>query len=222
MQEQYKPDDEHVEVTGHKSQKKINPKDKKNYLPPAFPEKNLEEELLKRKRTDLNDIFDEFSVVPENPEIQSNSQSSIKLYDLSTHTKLISISPFRLIAGKKEDVYFELRPVSFKVGYGKFGERIVNCSLNSESKMTCPSPHLKPGEIKVSFSRDRRTWTNTVPAFVYRTNYAFQMILSISIYAFGIGGLILAFLVLTGRFQLNLSNKKPAALLNNPASFNVV
>lgn len=222
LQEQYHPDDEKIKIDSKKPKLRFKDKQGKNRLKPAFPEKNLEEEFKKKRVIDRNEIFDEFSVVPENPEIQGSSQSSISLDDFSTHTKLVSITPFRLIAGRKLDVYFELQPTTFKIGYGRFGEHIVNCTLDSHSKMNCPSPYLKPGEIKVSFSRDRRSWTNSVPAFVYRTNYTIHFILTILLFAFGLGGIILAFAVLNGGFQPKISGKKPAALLNRASGTETV
>lgn len=220
LHEKYEPTDENVEIVTKHSRsmmdgKKAKPK---NRLKPAFPEKNLEDEYFKKSPVEYDEIFDEFSVEKENPEVQPSKQNSIALDDFSHYTKLIAISPFRLIAGRTEDISFELQPTSFKFGYGKFDEKVVHCNLDARSRMICPSPRLKPGEIKVSFSRDNQSWTNAVPAFVYRTNFFVQWIVVFIVLIFVTAGSLAVFMIISGRFEFKFSSKKPAALVNNAAT----
>lgn len=224
LHEKYEPIDEHVEVVAQRTRNVKNQKKPKakNNLKPAFPEKSFEDEYFKKAPIEYDEIFDEFSVEKENPEVQASKQGAINVDDFYHYTRLLSITPYRLVAGKSEEIIFELQPTSFKFGYGRFGESIVQCNSDAQSRMICPSPKLNAGEIKVSFSRDNVSWTNTVPAFVYRTSFMFQWVLTFIIFILGIGGLVGALYLLNGRTQPKFNSRKPAALSSKQINSEVV
>ncbi|EAX97883.1 hypothetical protein TVAG_490110 [Trichomonas vaginalis G3] len=164
---------------------------------------------------EYDDIYDDSSSDFRSAERHKISKHEDESEDSSTNIKLLSINPFRISSGKKTDIIFEIQPDTIKEGYGRFGETIVSCPSTSQPIIICQTPKLSPGEFQISFSIDNHTWTNSIPLFVYQTNFTFQIILTIILFGFGFGGLILAFIVMNGNMDPNLKSKKPAALSHN-------
>ena len=143
-----------------------------NALKPVFPgQKELEKEYFNKAPIEYDDIFEAIGNGISNSQSHESENDQEKhriiVDDANGEITLLSVTPLRIFGSKNQFIYLELQPSIFDKGYARFEYQIVPCEKYSDTLMLCKTPILEPGDVRVSFSRDNVTWTNSIDIYVY-------------------------------------------------------
>ena len=143
-----------------------------NALKPVFPgQQELEKQYFNKAPIEYDDIFESvgngFKDSTTHEEENKEENHTIIIDDINSEITLLSINPIRIFGSKNQFIYLELEPLNYEKGFAKFDFEVAPCEKYSDKMMLCKSPILKPGDVRVSFSKDNVSWTNSIEIYVY-------------------------------------------------------
>ena len=195
-------DEDDNDAKGRRRQKKSELQ--RNALKPVFPgEKELADQYFNKAPVEYDNIFDSVDADFTGKRDSTPPPTKSQHYeDANNDITLVSVTPQRIFGSKNQILYLEIQPGAVSSGFARFEyEEITECERYSDKLMSCKSPKLQPGDVRISFSPDNSSWTNTLSIYVYneQSNMAkwiifpivagVMFLVIIAIYVFMVGGL---------------------------------